>query len=163
VDPAAENLMDAPPRPAGEPVITRQMWRGIALVGAVMAIGTLFVLDASLPGGFVPGTGDLAYAQTRAFTTLVFFQLFNVFNARSDVQSAFHNLFRNRWLWASVGLSSLLQVAVVYVSLLRDAFGTVSLGPSDWVLCIAVASWVLWIREAAKMITRARESRLRVE
>jgi P-type Ca2+ transporter type 2C len=99
VDKADGQLMTLPPRPAGEPVITRQMWRGIAFVGAVMAIGTLFILDASLPGGFIAGTGDLAYAQTRAFTTLVLFQLFNVFNARSDTESAFRNLFRNRWLW----------------------------------------------------------------
>ena len=49
-----------------------------------MAAGTLFVLDASLPGGFVEGSGDLRYAQTMAFTTLMLFQLFNVFNARSD-------------------------------------------------------------------------------
>ncbi len=34
-----------------------------------------------------------------AFTTLVFFQLFNVFNARFDDRSAFHKLGRNRWLW----------------------------------------------------------------
>ena len=39
-----------------------------------MAAGTLFVLDASLPGGFVEGSGDLRYAQTMAFTTLVLFQ-----------------------------------------------------------------------------------------
>jgi Ca2+-transporting ATPase len=50
------------------------MWFGIFFVGAVMAVGTLFVLDASLPGGFVEGSGDLRYAQTMAFTTLVLFQ-----------------------------------------------------------------------------------------
>jgi P-type Ca2+ transporter type 2C len=41
-----------------------------------MAAATLFVLDASLPGGSVEGTGDLRYAQTMAFTTLVLAQLF---------------------------------------------------------------------------------------
>ena len=54
-----------------------------------MAAGTFFVLDASLPGGFVEGSGDLRYAQTMAFTTLVLFQMFNVLNARSDERSAF--------------------------------------------------------------------------
>ena len=60
-----------------------------------MAAGTLFVLDASLPGGFVEGSGDLRYAQTMAFTTLMLFQIFNVFNARSDERSAFVQLFTN--------------------------------------------------------------------
>ena len=58
VDPAAAGLMDRPPRPAGERVITGRMWRGIVFVGVVMAAATLFVLDASLPGGFVEGRGD---------------------------------------------------------------------------------------------------------
>lgn len=48
-----------------------------------------------------------------AFTTLVFFNLFNVFNARSDEQSAFVGLFSNRWLWGAVLLSLLLQVPVI--------------------------------------------------
>ena len=93
--------MRRPPRPPGERVITPRMWRGIVFVGVVMAAGTLLVLDASLPGGFVEGTGDLRYAQTMAFTTLMLFQLFNVFNARSDERSAFAGLFANRWLWAA--------------------------------------------------------------
>ena len=49
LDPADDTLMEQPPRPAGEGVLTARMWRGIVFVGAIMAAGTLFVLDASLP------------------------------------------------------------------------------------------------------------------
>ena len=84
VDPADDGLMEQPPRPSGEGVLTPQMWRGIVFVGVIMAVGTLFVLDASLPGGFVAGSGNLPYAQTMTFTTLMLFQMFNVVNARSD-------------------------------------------------------------------------------
>src|SRR5690606_38220493 len=101
VDPAAPGLMRRRPRPPHEGVITWSMWIGIAFVGVIMAIGTLGVLDASLPGGFIEGNGSLAYGQTMAFTTLVLFQLFNVFNARSDEESAFRGLFNNGWLWAA--------------------------------------------------------------
>ncbi len=89
VDPADAGLMNRPPRPRSEGVITRRMWAGIFFVGAIMAAGTLLVLDASLPGGLIEGSGDMRYAQTMAFTTLMLFQLFNVFNARSDERSAF--------------------------------------------------------------------------
>ena len=119
-----------------------------------MAAGTLFVLDASLPGGFVEGTGDLRYAQTMAFTTLMLFQMFNVLNARSDERSAFVHLFTNRWLWAAIAGSLALQVLVVYVPFLQRAFGTVGLSARDWLLCVAVASSVLWLREASKLIAR---------
>jgi Ca2+-transporting ATPase len=155
VDPADEDLMSHPPRPHAEGVITRQMWTGIFFVGAIMAMGTLLVLDASLPGGFIEGTGTMRYAQTRVFTTLMMFQLFNVFNARSDEQSAFHGLFRNHWLWLAVGGSLALHVAVIYTLFLQKAFSTQSLSLTDWMFCAAVASSVLWLRETSKMLSRA--------
>jgi Ca2+-transporting ATPase len=155
LDPADDRLMEQPPRPLGEGVLTPRMWRGIVFVGVIMAAGTLFVLDASLPGGFVHGRGDLRYAQTMAFTTLMLFQLFNVTNARSDEQSAFVDLFRNRWLWAAIGGSLALQLLVVYAPFLQRAFGTTGLSSRDWVFCVTLASSVLWLREASKAIARA--------
>ena len=119
-----------------------------------MAVGTLLVLDASLPGGLIEGTGDLRYAQTMAFTTLMLFQLFNVLNARSDEHSAFDGLFRNHWLWVAIVFSLLLHAAVIYVPLLQEAFSTMSLSARDWLLCAAVASSVLWLRELSKLVTR---------
>jgi Ca2+-transporting ATPase len=156
VDPADEGLMHQPPRPVGEGVITARMWRGIAFVGVIMAAGTLLVLDASMPGGFVEGRGDLRYGQTMAFTTLMLFQIFNVVNARSDERSAFERLFTNYWLWAAVGVSLALQVVVVYVPFLQRAFGTVGLSGRDWLFCAAVASSVLWLTELRKVLARAR-------
>jgi Ca2+-transporting ATPase len=128
------------------------MWLGILQVGAIMAIGTLLVLDASLPGGLIEGTHDLRYAQTMAFTTLVFFSLFTIFNARSDERSAFAGLFSNRWLWGAVLLSLALQAAVIHVPFLQKAFATTSLGLGDWLRCAAVGSTVLWLRELSKLV-----------
>ena len=158
VDPADEGLMEQPPRPRGEGVLTARMWRGIVLIGVIMAVGTLFVLDAALPGGFVDGSGDLRYAQTMAFTTLMLFQMFNVVNARSDERSAFVHLFTNRWLWAAVGGSLALQVLVVYVPFLQRACGTTAWSARDWLCGLAGASSVLWLREASKLIARATPS-----
>jgi magnesium-transporting ATPase (P-type) len=156
VDPAGDGLMRQPPRPVGEGVLTPQMWRGIAFVGVVMAAGTLFALDISLPGGFVDGSGSLRYAQTMAFTTLMLFQIVNVVNARSDETSAFVGLFTNHWLWTAMALSVALQVTVVYVPVLQQAFGTVGLSAEDWLRCIAIASSVLWLREISKLFARPR-------
>ncbi|MHB8900930.1 MAG: cation-translocating P-type ATPase [Thermoguttaceae bacterium] len=155
LDPADPAVMEHPPRPPSEGVITGRMWTGIVTVGAIMAVGTLLVLDGSLPGGLIEGSGTLRYAQTMAFTTLMMFQIFNVFNARSDEESAFRGLFHNGWLWGAVGLSVVLQVAVVHVPLLQSAFSTTSLGPGDWLLCAATSSSVLWLRELGKAVARA--------
>jgi len=79
VDPADEGVMARPPRPPDERVITRGMWSGILCVGGIMAVGTLLVIDASLPGGLIEGSGHAALRADRAFTTLVFYSLFTVF------------------------------------------------------------------------------------
>jgi P-type Ca2+ transporter type 2C len=155
VDPADSGLMERPPRPRGEGVLTARMWRGIVFVGLIMAAGTLFILDASLAGGMIEGEGDMRYAQTMAFTTLMMFQLFNLFNARSDEQSALHGVFRNHWLWAAIGLSLALHTLVIYVPFLQSAFSTVRLTSVDWLSCAAVASSVLWLRELSKLATRS--------
>jgi Ca2+-transporting ATPase len=154
VDPAEEGLMHQPPRPASEGVLTGRMWRGIVLVGIIMAVGTLYVLDASMPGGMIEGTGSQQYGQTMAFTTLMLFQIFNVVNARSDENSAFAHLFTNKWLWIAGSGSVALQFLVVYTPFLQRAFGTVALAGSDWLFAAAVASSVLWLREIAKMVAR---------
>jgi Ca2+-transporting ATPase len=161
VDPADPHVMKRMPRPRTEGILTLQMWLGIFLVGAVMATGTLLVLDASLPGGFLTGTGDIRYAQTMAFTTLMMFQLFNVFNARSDEESAFQGLFHNHWLWSAIGLFLLLHVFVIYLPFLQNAFSTTALNARDWGVCALVASSVLWLRELSKLVTRIRRGQLR--
>lgn len=160
VEPPSGRTMNRPPRPQGTGVITRQMWIGIVFVGVVMAIGTLFVLDASLPGGLIPGNGTIDYARTMAFTTLMLFQLFNVFNARSDESSVFNNLFSNPLLWGAVGLSLFLHMLVIYLPPLQAAFATVPLSFMDWILCVIPASMVVVTREIMKFFVRRHNSLL---
>src|SRR5690606_40883745 len=88
------------------------------------------------------------------FNTIVLLSLFNVFNARSDQRSAFRELASNGWLWGAVLLSVVLQLAVIYVPFLQRAFSTVALDLGDWLLCTAVASSVLWLRELGKLAAR---------
>jgi len=154
LEPADPRVMERPPRDPRAPVISRQMWFNIFFVGLIMAVGTLGVMDLALPGGLLVGAGDLAYAQTMAFTTLVLFQLFNVLNARSEERSAFYRLFSNPWLWGALALSFALQALVVYLPGLQRAFSTVPLSLSDWLVCLVVASSVLWLVEGRKLIAR---------
>jgi Ca2+-transporting ATPase len=154
VDPPNPALMERPPRPPREGIVTGRMWVGIFAIGVVMAIGSLYVLDADLPGGFVAGGGSLRHAQTMTFTTLMLFQLFNAFNARSDEDSALPGVLENRWLLSAIALSILLQLVVVYVPFLQQAFSTEKLSGFDWLRCTLVASSVLWLREIQKSFRR---------
>jgi magnesium-transporting ATPase (P-type) len=154
VDPPPDDVMRRPPRKLGDRVIDAEMWLGIFWVGLVMAIVTLAALDLRLPGGVIGDSGSIDEARTMAFTTLVLAQLFNCFNARSDRTSAFHHLFTNRWLWAAIAVSVLLQVAVVHLGFMNHAFRTTPLTFEDWLICIGLASVVLWADEAKKLLER---------
>ncbi len=156
VDPPAADVMERRPRRPGERAIDARMWWGVVEIGAVMAAATLMTIDLYLPGGLVEGTQGLDNARTAGFTVLVFAQLFNCLNARSETTSAFRQLFVNPWLWGAIGLSALLQVAVVHVGVLNVAFGTVPMSPAQWAVCIAMGSTVLWFGELRKLVLRAR-------
>jgi Ca2+-transporting ATPase len=129
-----------------------------------MMIGTLAVLDAYYPGGLfsplakgdAPNLADETYSRTMAFTTLMMFQLFNVFNCRSSWRSAFSGFFDNKWLIAAVLLSLLTHVLVIYLPVLQTAFHTVALTAEDWAVATAVAASLLVLMEVAKLWFRRR-------
>lgn len=156
VDPEIEDVMARPPRPASQRLVDGRTWVGMLITGITMAVVTLFAIDLYLPGGLIDRGGDLTSARTAGFTVLVLAQLFNCFNSRSDAASAFHHLFVNRWLWAAVISSLLLQIAVVELPFLNVAFGSSPLGIGQWIVCATLGSAVLWVGEARKLVTRAR-------
>jgi magnesium-transporting ATPase (P-type) len=156
VDPPPDDVMARSPRRLTDRVIDTDMQLGIGFVGLVMAVVTLIALDLHLPGGLIGGSGTITEARTMAFTTLVLAQLYNCFNARSDRTSAFHQMFANPLLWAAIALSVALQVAVVHVPLLNDAFDTAPLTVGGWATCAALASAVLWADELRKLARRHR-------
>ena len=110
------------------------MWFDVILLGLVMAATTLWTIDFYLPGGFFEGVFSLEVARTAGFTVLVFAQLFNVFNSRSEIRSAFAHAFVNPWLIGAVLLGVVLQIAVVNMSFLNTAFGTAPLTIQQWSL-----------------------------
>jgi len=154
VDPEIDDVMARPPRQMSDRIIDRPMWTGILSIGLVMGIATLLTMDICLPGGFVDGADSLDVARTAGFTTLVLAQLFNTLNSRSGTTSAFRYLFSNKWLWVSLGVVVVLQIAVVEVPFLQAAFGTSSLDLPHWGVAIAMASVVLWFEELRKLASR---------
>ncbi|WP_096285159.1 cation-translocating P-type ATPase [Mycobacterium ahvazicum] len=151
-DPQTEDLMGLPPRAASDRVIDRRMWNNIVVIGAAVAAATLLTIHLYVPGGPLPSSLDTA--RTAGFTVLVLTQLFNTLNARSETQTVFRGLFANGWLWAAIAFSALLQVAVVQLPLLNTAFTTEPLSLSQWLVCIAMSSTVLWVSEIRKVILR---------
>ena len=154
VDPEIDDVMARMPRRPEDRIMDRAMWTRIMFIGFVMGATTLLTIDMFLPGGVIAGSDSLEVARTAGFTTLVFAQLFNALNSRSETTSAFRGLFTNKWLWGALGLGTVLQVLVVQVPFLQEAFGTAPLDLGQWLATIAMASVVLWAEELVKWIRR---------
>src|SRR5215475_8884649 len=163
VDPKDRDAMERRPRQRGSGILLTEDWIRLGGVGLLMMIGTLAVLDAYYPGGlftlFASGSGpnlaDETHARTMAFTTLMMFQLFNVYNCRSAWRSAFSGFFENKWLLGAVALSLGMHVLVIYVPFLQTAFHTVPLSSLDWAVATAVAATLLIGMEVVKLALRA--------
>jgi Ca2+-transporting ATPase len=162
IDPKDPDVMMREPRRRGSGILTAGDWGRLAMIGLVMMVGTLAVLDAYYPGGFFtllavgsgPNLADEDHARTMAFTTLMMFQLVNVFNCRSTRRSALAGFLENRWLIVAVLVSLGTHILVIYVPVLQTAFHTVPLSLSDWGVATAVALVLLVLMEAVKLAQR---------
>lgn len=145
VDPPEKDIMKRPPRDPKERTISKDTWAFSAIVGVVMMIGTLLLFKYYL--------SDLTLARTIAFSTIVVYQLLNVFNARSD-ESIFKDktTFKNRYLLLAVLASFALQLVVVYLPFLQQYFGTVALGIVHWVWIIGMGLTVIAVIEIKKLL-----------
>ena len=158
VNPADPQAMIKPPRPRREPVIDAAVWRLVAVVGSVSALGTLFLLDAYFPGGLISlSSASVTHARTIAFVTLAFSQLFNALGSRRLRHSSLPHLLENRWLLGAIAVSVAMMICVVQVPALRQAFGTEPLSVRQWLAATAVASMALWSVELMKAIAHARD------
>jgi Ca2+-transporting ATPase len=126
VEPPEKGVMERPP--LKEEIIPRKNLIRIVVAGVVMTIGTLALYYYLLSGG-----ADLTKAMTMAFTVFVMYQIFNVFNCRSD------GGFTNKFLFIAVGASFLLQLGVIYLPFLQGIFRTTALGAFDWVLVLLIS------------------------
>ena len=163
VDPSTDDVMARKPRKLTDRVIDGQMWGDIIFIGLIMAAVTLIGMDMHLAGGLftdrsvdaVGHDAQMTEARTMGFTILVFAQMLNALCSRSHDQSVFVGLFANKWLWAAIALSTLLQVAVIYVPFLNAAFGTMPLSAGAWAECLGLAMVVLVASELRKCVLRA--------
>jgi P-type Ca2+ transporter type 2C len=121
-----------------------------------MAAGTIGVLVLA-PVLFPESSTDPLVGTTLAFTTFVFFQVFNLLNVRSESGSVFAlQTFTNRSIWLALLVVVVLQFLVVSLDVLQRFFGTASLSSPQWGLTLTVGSSVLWVEEIRKAIVRSR-------
>jgi len=157
VDPSEPGIMNRPPRNPAENIFSRGLSRKIIGRGVQIGLSTILVFAAVY---YVKK--DLDLARTMALTTLVFSQLFHVYDCRSETKTIFELEFTsNLYLIAATIWSAVMQLAIIYVPVLRSIFSTVMLTPYDWIIVLIVAGWtmllggvkhIFWRRPAGRTV-----------
>jgi Ca2+-transporting ATPase len=149
-EPAELNHMNRPPRSPRESLFAGGLGWHALLVGLLMAgltIGTQ---------AFYVGRGDGDW-QTVVFTMMCFTQIGHVVAIRSESAPIWRlGLLSNRPLLFAVGMTILLQLAVVYTPIGNAWFRTVPLGAAELALCVGAALVILLVVEVEKAVRRRR-------
>ena len=122
-DPYAEGLMDRPPRPTDEGVIDARVLMSILTIAVLLAATGLGIFFHALDR-----TGSLLRAQSILFTFIVVVELIRIQVIRSRYNQTLRS---NLWLVGAIGVSLLVQLAVLYTPL-HDFFQVVPLTLAEW-------------------------------
>ncbi len=148
MEPTDPEVMKRPPRDPNENIVSKKMVIRITFISLIMFVGTLGLFIWVLSQG-----AEVIKARTMAFTVFVMFQMFNAFNCRSEDKSFFSlGVFSNKYVIMAVVGSVLVQVAVVHVAILQNAFHTVGLSLSEWLLVTGIGSTAFLADEIRKRI-----------
>ena len=138
VDNADKDIMLRSPRHPKESIFSQGLSKKIAARGFQIGLGTLIVFTI----GIWLGDGQLEIARTMAFSTLVFSQLFHVFDCKSERHTLFEvGIFSNMLLVAAVAISVTMQLSVIYLPFLQPIFKTVPLNAFHWMIILLTAGW----------------------
>ncbi len=152
VEPAERDTMRRPPRPPREPLFAGGLGRHILWVGMVLAL-------VSLVPGYVLWQQGVDTWRTMIFTTLSLAQMGHVLAVRSERDSLFTlGLTSNPALLGAAALTTVLQLAVVYVPVLQEVFDTTALPFPQLVGCLLISSVVFWGVELEKRLRRGRST-----
>jgi P-type Ca2+ transporter type 2C len=136
-----------PPRHPKVGIIFPGLFLRVGFMAIMMGVGIFLIFN------WAQSRFSLQEARTITFASMVIFEWFRAFNARSDEHTVFSlGIFRNRWLVLSVFGALLSQIAVIYVPFLQTAFSTVPLGIDKWGIAVLAGGSLFAVDEIRKVL-----------
>jgi Ca2+-transporting ATPase len=163
VEPGRPSVMQQRPKDPQESIFARGLGAYMIRIGLVLAVVTIALMawaynftQENTAGGILDGDRW----KTMVFTTLCLAQMGHALAIRSNSKLFVQIDPRsNPYLIASVVLTSVLQLLLIYVEPLRNFFGTHYLTFSELMICIGFSALIfVWI-EAEKLFIRWYKSR----
>lgn len=147
LEPKTGDELKQPPRHPKVGLIFPGLLLRICFLSVLMSIGIFLVFN------WAQSRVSIEEARTIAFCTMVAFEWFRAFNARSDEHTVFKQGFlSNRWLLITISVAIILQVAVVYVPFLQVAFNTAPIGIDKWGIALLAGGSLFLIEETRKIL-----------
>jgi P-type Ca2+ transporter type 2C len=145
----AAGLMERPPLPPSRPILTRALIVWLALVGLLMAIGTLSVIS------WADQEHGLDIARTMGMVTFALFILFFSIESKDERDSAFSlDTFSDKTFVITTSGSFVLLVLSTVLSIFQTVLKTVRLDVRQWLICTAAALSIVVAAEIRKAMLR---------
>lgn len=145
-----EDVMERPPRKPEEGIL-HGMGAFIIASFLLQAIGTVLVFSLEYyiwPAHGFGTEATLAEARTAAFIQAAMFELFIVWNCRSEKRSVWRmgkDAFKNKFFVIATFASMFLTLGITYIPITQQMFHLVPLSLTDIAYVLGVASWGLFV------------------
>lgn len=161
LDPGNKDVMKEKPRSKEEGFFAEGAVGNIVIGG--ISIGIVTIISYWLgfsEHGYTPFSDDipenvLEYSRTLAFMTIIACQLFYAFSFRHPRYSVFKaGIFKNKFLVAAIIVGFLLQILVLEVPILSEAFKLQSLHLRGWLEVMGLGLFPLLLNELLKLFRK---------
>ena len=145
------NIMQLPPRNSSEPIIDKSRWKLIFFYSIVIAlVSTTGVLinHFYLHTG---GASDAAMCNNILFFTLIFSQLFHVFNMGSGPFFK-SEVIKSKYVWYAVIASLVILIGVIQISFVREALNITPMTMQEWLIILSASVSSVIIIQVAKSL-----------
>ncbi|MCC7550652.1 MAG: cation-transporting P-type ATPase [Methanobacterium sp.] len=163
VGPSESDVMDRPPRAREERLLNfGVIFRGYIFLGIIEAAlvmsGFFWIL---LSSGWTWGQQltftDPIYleATSMVFAGIVLAQMGNLLACQTNRTSVMEvGLFKNRWIPVGIAFSVVILLAIIYIPILQEIFGTTALGLHEWLYLLTFVPIMFLADEIRKYFVR---------
>jgi Ca2+-transporting ATPase len=123
VETPSEDIMHSPPMKKDAPIIDKELGKQVLTRGAGIGVSTFAAFEIPQLLGM-----GIAKARTLAFTNLVFTQIVNCYDCRSN-----KSIRPSKYMLATLASSAALFTGIIYVPFMSSLLGTVPLNVKDWI------------------------------
>jgi len=149
-EPGEKDVLKRPPKHPQAGIFSRLLVERTIIVAILISAGVIYEFVHAMNQGMT-----LEKARTVAVTTTVFFQFFQAFNSRSELQSLLRmNPLGNPFLFFGIIAAFIAHLAAIYVPAMQWVFRMEPIMPLEWLRIALVSITVVIVVEIDKLVRR---------